>query len=287
MEKKIIEGERFGEERALYNQDGLCLHRCRIAGEEDGESALKECRNITAVQCEFLLRYPLWHTHGIHMEDCYMSSDCRAALWYSTDIHIVSTQMLGIKAVRECNGIELASCRIVSPEFGWRSGPFEISACSVDSEYAFFEAWDITAEKLELTGKYTFQYVKDGHFSNCKFDTKDAFWHSENVTVENSLLKGEYLAWYSKNLTLINCDIEGTQPFCYCEGLKLINCRMRGCDFSFEYSDVQADVQGEIMSVKNVRSGRVTADSYGEIIITDDSIYEPLGEIVVRGKEKG
>ncbi|MCD8307240.1 MAG: DUF3737 family protein [Clostridia bacterium] len=284
MEKKIIEGQRFGEERALYNIAGLVLLNCTFAGPEDGESAVKECTDVAAKDCRFLLRYPLWHTDGITLTDCYMSAECRAAIWYSNDILISGTQMYGIKAVRECRDISLEKCDIISPEFGWRSGPFRIQDCSVDSEYAFFEAWDIHAAGLKLKGKYTFQYVKGGELDRCFLDTKDAFWHSEGLTVRDSVIKGEYLGWYSKNLTLINCDIEGTQPLCYCQGLKLVNCRMKGCDFTFEYSDVDADIQGEILSVKNVISGKVVADGYGEVMRTPDSKYEPKAQIIIRGE---
>ena len=37
-------------------------------------------------------------------------------------------------------------------------------------------------------------------------------------------------------------------------------------DLSFEYSDVNAEIIGEIKSVKNPLRGRVIADSFGEII---------------------
>ena len=98
-------------------------------------------------------------------------------------------------------------------------------------------------------------------------DTKDAFWHAKNVTVKNSVLKGEYLAWYSENLTLIGCRIEGTQPFCYCRNLTLIDCEMISCDLAFERSTVQAQVKGHIDSVKNPISGRISADSIGDVIL--------------------
>ena len=68
------------------------------------------------------------------------------------------------------------------------------------------------------------------------------------------------------NLTLINCKIIGTQPLCYCKNLKLINCTMEDTDLSFEYSEVEADVKGHIISVKNPKSGTITADSVGEVI---------------------
>ena len=121
-----------------------------------------------------------------------------------------------------------------------------------------------------MNGKYSFQYVDDAEIFDSTFDTKDAFWHSKNVTVYDSEIKGEYLGWYSENLTLVNCKISGTQPLCYCKGLKLIDCTLEGCDLGFEYSEVEAQVTGDIMSVKNPLSGYITADRIGEIIIDDE-----------------
>ena len=96
-----------------------------------------------------------------------------------------------------------------------------------------------------------------------------------------SVVKGEYLAWFSEGLTLIDCKIIGTQPLCYCKNLKLINCTMEDCDLSFEYSDVDADVKGHIVSVKNPKSGKIVADSVGEIIF-EDAVMETDGQVIIR-----
>ena len=117
---------------------------------------------------------------------------------------------------------------------------------------------------------------------NSVLDTKDAFWHSKNVTVVNSTLKGEYLAWFSENLTLIDCHIIGTQPFCYCKNLKLVNCTMEATDLAFEYSDVEAVIEGHVDSIKNPRSGSITVDSVGEILMTDDTVMDCNGKVIVR-----
>jgi len=113
-------------------------------------------------------------------------------------------------------------------------------------------------------------------------DTKDAFWHSKNVTVINSVVKGEYLAWYSEGLRLINCKIIGTQPLCYAKDLVLENCEMIDTDLSFENSDVQATVRGNIVSVKNPHCGRIEADSIGEIIIDENRWTDGEYEILLR-----
>ena len=55
---KIIKNARFGEERALYASEDLRLENVCFDGEEEGESALKESRNIEAENCFFNLRYP-------------------------------------------------------------------------------------------------------------------------------------------------------------------------------------------------------------------------------------
>ena len=132
-----------------------------------------------------------------------------------------------------------------------------------------------------MKGKYSFQYVENLEINDSYLDTKDAFWHAKNVTVRNSTVKGEYLAWFSEGLTLIGCHIIGTQPLCYCKDLKLIDCTTEGTDLSFEYSDVEATVSGHIDSVKNPKSGTITADSVGEVIM-GDAVMECTGKVIIR-----
>ncbi|MDE5804592.1 MAG: DUF3737 family protein [Lachnospiraceae bacterium] len=78
-------------------------------------------------------------------------------------------------------------------------------------------------------------------------------------------------------MTLINCRVIGTQPLCYCKNLKLVNCTMEDTDLSFEYSDVE----GNIISVKNPKFGRIIADSVGEVIC-GDAVMECTGEVILR-----
>ena len=268
-----IEGKTYQEERALYNIKDTVVENCRFAGEEDGESFLKECRNITVKNCYMDLRYPMWHVDGISVINCEMTGNCRAALWYDNGVYIENCRMNGIKALRECKGVTLKGAVANSPEFGWRCRDIKIRGGKIVSEYAFFGSADADIDGLEFSGKYSFQYTKNLKIANCAFKTKDAFWHAENVTVTDSVLDGEYLGWYSDGLTLVRCRIRGTQPLCYCKNLKLIDCTMENCDLSFEYSDVDADIKGAVLSVKNPKSGKIVADGYGEIILSD-SKYE-------------
>ena len=256
----------------------------RFAGPQDGESVLKEARNITVKDCSFSLRYPLWHVQDYKLTDSVLDVNTRAPIWYAKGGYIENCTIDGIKCLRECDNTSMKGCTVHSPEFGWRCRGVSISHSSMESEYYLFESRDIEIDHLEMKGKYSFQYTKNLHIRDSVLDTKDAFWHGENITVENSVVKGEYLAWFSDGLTLINCKIIGTQPLCYCKNLKLINCTMEGTDLAFEYSDVEADIKGHILSVKNPKSGTIIADSVGEII-REDSIIDAQGKVLLRGQE--
>lgn len=277
----IIENETFDEERALYHLVDTKVAGCTFAGPADGESALKECRNISVENCHFSLRYPLWHAQTFSLSHSSMDELTRASIWYSSDGTISDSDIQGIKCLRECSRIRLSSCRIISPEFGWKCRDITVEHSEIESEYIFLETSGLTIYDLKMKGKYSFQYTQNVHIKNSILDTKDAFWHSKQVTVEDSIVKGEYLGWFSDGLTLINCKIIGTQPLCYCKNLTLIHCTMEGTDLAFEYSDVTADICGDILSVKNPKSGTITADSVGEII-HDDPVMECCGKVILR-----
>ena len=259
------------EERALYGMTNAKIKNCVFKGPADGESALKECFNIVVDGCTFSLRYPLWHVKKADIKDSLLEETCRAPLWYSDNLSLIKTKIQGVKALRECSHTDIESSDISSDEFGWFCDNVNIKNSTLEGFYPFFKGKKITADNLNLKGKYSFQYVKNITIRNSILDTKDAFWHSENVTVYDSIIKGEYLGWYSKNLRLIRCRIEGTQPLCYASRLYLEDCEMINTDLAFERSHVKAKIIGNIESVKNPLSGKITADSYGEIIL-DGSI---------------
>ena len=247
----LIQNQCFDEERALYHlQDGMVTD-CTFAGPADGESVLKEARKVTVQNCRFSLRYPLWHTEEFHLIDSSMDERTRAPIWYASVGVIKGCEIRGTKCLRECSDITMEDSSVVSPEFGWKCKELVIRNSRMESEYFLFDCRNVTVEQLQMKGKYSFQYIENMVIRDSYLDTKDAFWHSKNVTVINSVVKGEYLGWFAENLTLIDCQIIGTQPLCYCKNLVLKNCTMEGTDLAFEYSSVDAEVNGLILSVKN------------------------------------
>lgn len=263
---KTIEGRRFDEERALYHLTDARVENCTFAGPADGESALKESRNIAVNGCHFSLRYPLWHARGFELTDSALDGGTRAPIWYASDGLIRGCTIEGVKCVRECSAIRVENCRVTSPEFGWKSRGLTLRDSEFHSEYFLLDSSGLELDHVELHGKYSFQYTQNVVVRRSVLDTKDAFWHSKNVTVEDSEVRGEYLGWYSDGLTLVRCHIVGTQPLCYCTNLRLIDCTMEGTDLAFEYSDVEATVRGRIESIRSPRSGHITAGSIGAVL---------------------
>lgn len=263
----IIKNKVFDEERALYGSHDIIAMDCSFDSPADGESAFKECRNITIEHCYFNLRYPFWHDHGLKINGSELTESCRAALWYSHDIKIDNTVMHGVKALRECGNVTISNTDVISPEFGWSSHDVAMQDTKAESEYFMLRSTGLRFRNVELKGKYSFQYIENSIFDNCILDTKDAFWHARNIVVRNSTVKGEYLGWYSENVTFENCRIIGTQPLCYCKNLKIVNCTMEGCDLAFERSLVDATIISPVISIKNPLDGsRILVPEVGTII---------------------
>ena len=62
-----IKNTEFGGERPLFASHDLRIENVTIHA---GESALKECSNIEAVDCHFEGKYPFWHVNGFVIKNC-------------------------------------------------------------------------------------------------------------------------------------------------------------------------------------------------------------------------
>ena len=264
-----IKNKGYEGERPLFARHDLQLDNVTI---HTGESALKECSNIIAVNCRFEGKYPFWHTNGFVVKNCFFTEGARAALWYSHNLHMTDTVVEAPKMFREMDGIRLENVQLLNAlETFWHCRNVELKNVQIDkADYLFMHGENIRIENYSQNGNYSFQYCKNVEIRNAVINSKDAFWNTENVTVYNSELNGEYLGWHSHNLRLVNCKISGTQALCYAHDLVMENCGMTNdSDLCSEFSTVQATINSPVHSVKNPRSGRIVAESFGEIILND------------------
>lgn len=271
---KTIKDAEFGGERPLFASHGLRLENVTVHA---GESALKECSDITAINCRFEGKYPFWHVDRFEIEDCLFTPGARAALWYSKNLVMRNTRVEAPKMFREMSHLRLENVRIPdAQETMWHVDHVELRDVEVaNADYLFMHSSDIDIDRYRQQGNYSFQYCRNVVIRNAVIDSKDAFWNTEDVTLVDCRLTGEYLGWHSHRLRLVRCHISGTQPLCYCHDLVMEDCTMApDCDLAFEESTLSTTVKGNITSVKNPTSGSICADSIGEIIL-DENIKSP------------
>ena len=269
MNKTIISHAEYGGERPLFGLHDAKLNHVVI---HPGESSLKQCARLEVEHCEFNGKYPFWHNEDCLIHDCLFREGGRAAIWYTRRLEMRDTLVEAPKMFRDMQGLKLRRVRMPHAlETLWHCFEVDMEEVQIEQgDYLFMHSGDIVAKRLTLHGNYSFQYCRNVEIHDSELHSKDAFWNTENVTVYNSLLDGEYLGWHSRNLRLVNCRIAGTQPLCYAKGLVLENCSFADdCDLAFEYTDLQADIQGRIHSIKNPTEGSIVADDIGEVILNE------------------
>ncbi len=271
--EKII-GKEFGGERPLYCTHGLYLEDVTI---HPGESSLKETSDIEAYKCRFEGKYVFWCCERFKVRDCVFAESARSSLWHSRDVEMTDCLVEAPKMFREMEGIKLRNVRMpLAQETFWSCKDIDIDGLEArNADYIFMHCSDIRVRNFKLWGNYSFQHCRNVEIRDSDLQSKDALWETENVTVYDSFINGEYLGWHSKNLHLVRCRIGGTQPLCYADGLVLEDCTFEpDADLALEYSDVRATIKGNVVSIKNPRTGFIKADSCGEVIL-DSNIKSP------------
>ena len=265
-----ISNRKFTGERACFGTAGAHFTDCVF---EDGESPLKESRDLVLTGCAFRWKYPLWYCKNVVCDGTHWFEIARAGVWYTENVTVKNAVIQGPKNFRRCRGVTLENVDITNAqETLWTCKDVSLKNVSAVGAYFGMNSENVTVENLRLDGNYCFDGAKNVTVKNSVFLSKDAFWNTENVTVENSYLCGEYLGWNAKNLTFVNCTIESLQGLCYIEALRLVNCKLLNTTLAFEYSDVDADIITGVDSVINPRSGRISAEYIGELILEKDKI---------------
>ncbi len=268
---KNISNQHLTGERALFKSRDLAVNNSIF---DDGESPLKESRNIEVTDSVFGWKYPLWYSSNVRVSGTAFLEMARAGIWYTNDVQITDSTYQAPKGLRKCHNVRLERVQMAhADETLWWNDGVELVDVTATGDYFCQGSRNVYAKNLQLTGNYGFDGCENVVIEDSRLLTKDCFWNCKNVTVRNSMIVGEYLAWNSKNVRLENCIIQSEQGLCYVEGLTLRNCKLIETDLAFEYcSDVDAEVVSPIVSVKNPYNGRIVAPSIGEVIFDDPAV---------------
>ena len=277
----IIQNKEYGGERPLYAVHDVRLENVTI---HVGESSIKETSNIEAENCTFEGKYVFWETDGFKVNNCYFAESARSSLWYSRGCRMTNCKVDAPKLFRRMEGIYVENTDFPNGEqFLWDCKDVEMRNVSIQNcDYIFMHTENIRLENYRQDGNYGFQYAKNVEIHNAAINSKDAFWEAENVTVYDSELNGEYLAWYGKNIRLVRCHLTGEQLLCYVDGLILEDCTFGDdANLLFEYSTVNGPIKGDVVSIKNPTSGKLTVKGkIGELIL-DENRKQPADAVVV------
>ncbi|NTV40310.1 MAG: DUF3737 family protein [Demequinaceae bacterium] len=262
---RIIDNQTLTGERALFHGSDLLVTGSTFT---DGESPLKESRDVVIERSEFGWKYPLWYSERVSLTDSVLHESARSGIWYTHDIAVTGCTIHAPKTFRRSSRITLRDVQMpCAAETLWDCEGVMLTDVSVTGDYFGMNSARITAKRLRIDGNYAFDGARDVEISDSVLNSKDAFWNAENVVVRNSTIVGEYLAWNATNVTFVDCTIESLQGLCYVKDLTLVNCRLLDTTLAFEYSTVDADVSTDIGSVINPAGGRIRAASIGELIL--------------------
>lgn len=265
IKQKILTGE-----RALFAGSDLRVIDSIFM---DGESPLKESRNIELEGCMFKWKYPLWYAKDISVRNTTWFEMARAGVWYTERMRVEDCAIEAPKNFRRCRELSLKNVSFANAaETLWSCDGVTLDGVVARGDYFAMNSRNMTVSGLTLYGNYSFDGVENVEVRDSRLLTKDAFWNSDHVTVVNSFISGEYLGWNARNLTLIDCTVESLQGMCYIDNLVMRNCRLLNTTLAFEYSTVEADISGRIDSVLNPSGGTIRADAIGELIIERDRI---------------
>lgn len=236
----------------------------------DGESPLKESRDIKLFRSYFKWKYPMWYSVNMELSECVLYEMARAGIWYTRNISMKDCTIEAPKTFRRCAGIVLENVTMPNAEETiWSCRDVKMRNISAKGNYFCMNSENIEISGFDLLGNYSFDGAKNIVIDNARMLSKDSFWNTENVVVTNSFISGEYIGWNSRNVTFVNCVIESLQGFCYMDNVTLKDCKLINTNLAFEYSTVDAEVRTVIDSIKNPIAGRISAEDIAEIIFDD------------------
>ena len=273
----------FTGERALYNLSDAIIYDSTF---DDGESPLKESKNIELNNSIFKWKYPLWYSSLINLNKTVLQETARSGIWYSTDITFNNSVIEAPKTFRRSSDIKIFNTDMPNAqETMWNCNNITIENSKIKGDYFAMNSSNIKAKNINIYGNYSFDGASNIEIDNAYLISKDALWNTKNVVVKNSTIIGEYLGWNSENVTFINCTIDSKQGLCYMKNVKLVNCKLLNTNLSFEFvSDIDAKIDSKIDSIKNPISGRIEAISIGDIILDETYISKDKTTIIVKEK---
>ena len=147
INRKILIGE-----RALFQKEDLLINECIF---EDGESPLKESKNIILNNTSFKWKYPLWYSKNIVLNNCVLFETARSGIWYTDNITFNDCLIEAPKSFRRSNNIVLNNVSMPNAsETFWNSNNITLNNVVAKGDYFGFNAKNVKINNFTLYGNY-------------------------------------------------------------------------------------------------------------------------------------
>lgn len=143
-----IHEEQLSGERALYRGRDLKIYDTVF---HDGESPLKESKNIELYGCEFQWKYPVWYADNVYVKDCVWQEMGRSGVWYTNNMTIEDSLIGAPKNFRRCKNLKIRNSSIPNAqETLWMCDGVELSNVTARGDYFGMNSDNIKVDHLEL-----------------------------------------------------------------------------------------------------------------------------------------
>ena len=172
---KNINGGVFTGERALFSSTDLEIQNATF---RDGESPLKESKNIKLYNCTFSWKYPLWYCQGVEVYNGKLDATARSGIWYTKGIKMHDCVINAPKTFRRSEGISLVNVELTdAQETMWNCSHITLERVNIRGDYFGFGSSDISCSDINVDGNYLFDGGKKIVVKNSRLISKDAFWN--------------------------------------------------------------------------------------------------------------
>ena len=173
MDKKKYIGGNYEGERALFMLKDAYLEGVTF---HDGESPLKESKNLRITYTTFKWKYPIWYSENVDCQNITIEQTARSGIWYTKNIKIFNSLIAAPKTFRRAEKVFLNQCKLPNAqETFWNCKDIHLFNVEIKGDYLGFNSDGIEVQNMVLDGNYAFDGGKNIVIRDSVLYTKDAF----------------------------------------------------------------------------------------------------------------
>lgn len=179
---EIIKQKYLSGERALFKSNNLKIEDSIFA---DGESPLKESKDIEINETIFKWKYPLWYCNDVKVTNSTLLETARSGIWYTKNISIIDSIIEAPKTFRRAQNIYLENVDLpIAQETLWNCENVTVYDSTIIGEYLGWNSKNITFINCTIESLQGLCYIENLKLINCKLINTTLAFEYSTVEVE-------------------------------------------------------------------------------------------------------